>query len=260
MNSIIATKDYDNSVLILEMNERINSFTEELLSTLEMWLDEAVVDTQLKSIIIMGRESIFSVGGDFKKMKEELDKGTPEAYMEKIVPKINSIIKKIATHPLIIVAAINGSAAGGGLSLALSCDYTIAVPDAKFAFAFSSVNLTPDSGSIISFLRSFGYSKSLSALLKSEVMTAKEAYDLGAINHLSEPNKLRKDAIQFAKSIQSVNRDIISVTKSLLNSSLIDTIDNKLKIEFDEILKASKMVSYAERLNILVENLRSNNK
>lgn len=257
MKEIVATKDYDRGVLLLEMNSKANSFTEELLTTLEMWLNHAVIDKQLHSIILTGKDRIFSVGGDIKQMKIDLESGKPEAYIERIVPKINSIIKKIITHPLIVIAAVNGSAAGGGLSLALSCDHVIAIPEAKFAFAFSSLDLTPDSGSTLSFVRSFGYSRALSATLTSEIMTAKEAYDLGAISQLSDSQSLLPEAIEFATKMHSVSKDIISKTKSLLNSSITQILDTQLKMEYDSIYLASKSSNFSKKLDImLARNIR----
>ncbi|MHA2097748.1 MAG: enoyl-CoA hydratase/isomerase family protein [Candidatus Kariarchaeaceae archaeon] len=255
MAEILATKDNDRRVLLLEMNNRANSFTKELLTTLETWLDKAALDTQLHSIILTGRGSIFSVGGDIKQMKIDLDQGRPEAYIERIVPIINSIIKKMITHPLMIIAAVNGSAAGAGLSLALFCDHIIAVPDAKLAFAFSSLDLTPDSGSIISFVRSFGYTKTVSGLLTSKTMTGQEAYDLGAINQLSDSKSLIGKAKHFAAKLQSVSRETITHTKALLNSSLTESIDAILKIEYDAIYTASKKPAFAKRLNNMLSAL-----
>lgn len=252
MKEIIATKDYDRGVLVLEMNTKANSFNTELLTTLEMWLDHAIIDKQFQSIILTGKDSIFSVGGDIKQMKIDLEDGRPEAYVERIVPKINSIIKKIITHPLMIIAAVNGSAAGGGLSLALSCDYVIAVPEAKLAFAFASLDLTPDSGSTISFVRRFGYSRALSATLTSEIMTAKEAYGLGAINQLSNSQSLLPDAIEFANKLQSVSKETISITKSLLNSSVNQILDDQLQMEYDSIYLASKRSSFSKKLDNMI--------
>ncbi|MCE7734891.1 MAG: enoyl-CoA hydratase/isomerase family protein [Candidatus Heimdallarchaeota archaeon] len=252
MQDIIATKDYDRGILVLEMNAKVNTFTQELLTSLEMWLDHAIIDKQLHSVILTGKSSIFNVGGDIKQWKIDLESGSPEAYIERTVPKINSIIKKIITHPLIIIAAVNGSAAGGGLSLALSCDYVIAAPEAKFAFAFSSLDLTPDSGSTLSFVRSFGYSRALSALLTSEVMTANEAYNLGAINQLSNSENLLPDAIEFASKMHSVSKETIANTKSLLNSSVIQILDNQLKMEYDAIHFASKSTNFSKKLDIVL--------
>jgi enoyl-CoA hydratase/carnithine racemase len=113
MSEIVATKDYDNKVLVIEMKGKYNSFTDKLLSPLENWLDHAIIDKQLHSIILTGSGSIVSVGGDLNEMKNEISLGNPDGYVDKIVPKINSVIKKILTHPLPIIAAINGSAAGG---------------------------------------------------------------------------------------------------------------------------------------------------
>lgn len=252
MSGIVATKDYDTGILLLELNSKINSFTVDLLTDLEMWLDHAEIDKQLHSIIITGGGKIFSVGGDIKEMKLDLVKGKPENYIERVVPKINSIIKKIISHPLIVIAAVNGSAAGGGLSLALSCDYVIAVPEAKFAFAFSSLDLTPDSGSTLSFVRSFGYSRALSAILTSEIMTAEEAYNLGAISSLCNFSDLINKATNFAASFQSVSRETISQTKSLLVSSTKAILDEQLKNEYNSIHSAIKSPHFAEKLDIVL--------
>lgn len=252
MSEVIATKDYDNKVLILQMTGKTNSFTTSFLTTLELWLDHAVLDKQFHSVIITGSGNIFSVGGDLKQMKEEVDKGDPEGYVRKIVPIINRIIKKIIEHPIPIIAAINGSAAGGGLSLALSCDKVIAVPEAKFAFAFGALNLTPDSGSTIFFNRRFGYSRSLFNILTAKVISAKEAYNLNAIDELSDPSNLINDAIKYSISLKLINRDVISQTKRLLNSGIISIIDQQLREEYESIRKASGSTDFSDQLNKLI--------
>ncbi|MHA2098253.1 MAG: enoyl-CoA hydratase/isomerase family protein [Candidatus Kariarchaeaceae archaeon] len=254
MNGIVATKNYDKRVLLIEMKDKTNSFTDSLLTSLESWLDHAIIDKQIHSIILTGSGTIFSVGGDLNEMAEEITKGDPAGYVDRIVPKINRVIKKIVTHPLPVIAAINGSAAGGGLSLALSCDYKISVPNAKLAFAFSALDLTPDSGSTFTFVKGFGYSKALMNILTSEVILAEDAIKSDAIDEIATPETLMDKAINYSSKLSHVDRGVIIRTKNLLNSRFYEKIDDQLLLEYKYIKQSSRAPSFAKKLNIVLGN------
>ncbi len=250
MKKIIATKSNDAKTLILELDHPPgNSFHIELLEGLSHWLSNTENDPTIHSIIITGHGKLFSVGGDIYQMKENLDKNTPSAFIDKIVPIIHKIILQITDHNLPIIAAINGSAAGGGLSLAMACDHRLSTSKAKFGMAFGKIGLTPDSGSSLLFPLRFGQSMSLRGISMGKIFSADQLLDKGAIDAIFEEAKLIDEAKKIAAEYAEMDRVVVSNTKKLINKTLVQILRDQLNDEFDCIKESTLKPAFANRLN-----------
>ncbi|MHA2252737.1 MAG: enoyl-CoA hydratase/isomerase family protein [Candidatus Kariarchaeaceae archaeon] len=250
MKTIIATKHTEFNTIQLELNNPpANTFTVDLLNDLSYWLLAAGKDPMLKSIILTGKGLFFSLGGDLHEMQKGVDNNEPSWYVENIVPLINKVILEIVNHELPIISAINGSAAGGGLSLALAADHRLCVENAKLAMAFGNLALTPDSGSSVFFPLRFGYTSSLLGISTGKIYLSQDVRELGIFDEITDEDQLIEKALEIASTYKDTDNWVVAKTKRLLNKQLIAVLSDQLETEFKLINEACKKPAFAHQLS-----------
>ena len=179
----------ENNVATITMNRpRVkNAINVEMHEELYEAFQEARRDNDVKVIVLTGTEGSFSSGADLKSIPvEELDQFDYGDYLEKTYNRLVILIDEIEKP---VVAYINGTAVGAGLSLALACDFRVAEHDAKLALSFLQMGLTPDAGASYFLPRLVGLSKALEISL-GEPLFAEEAYRIGLIQQIGGPKEL----------------------------------------------------------------------
>lgn len=156
-----------NSVLIKELNEALQ----------ELSLNEAV-----KIVVLKGEGRAFSSGGDIKEMLQLSGKDQFFSIME----QIKSLVTTVYTMPKLTIAAVNGAAAGLGLSLALAADYVICHENSKLAMNFIGIGLVPDGGGHFHLERRIGEEKAKQLIWEGKVLNSHEAQETGIIDEVVE--------------------------------------------------------------------------
>ncbi len=254
MSDIIATRE--EGVLTLELASKSNTFTLSLLETLEMWLERARDDHSLHAIIITGKGKMFSAGGDLNEMLSEVEAGRKAGYVMRIVPLVNRVIRLMLTHPLPIVIALNGSVAGGAISILLAGDHRVAVSRAKIAFAFGSLSLTPDSGTSVLVPHFLGLNFSTSAFSKAEIHAVTDLPSSLFDAIVENKEDLMTVAKQIANSYKNVDRWVFWKTKTLVRSQLVEYFDRQSELELKTIQSACERDSFEIKLRKMLENLK----
>ncbi|MEC5423709.1 enoyl-CoA hydratase [Virgibacillus sp. C22-A2] len=129
------------SYIYLNRPDRYNALNKEMLEELLKVIEQVEKNTD-ELVILAGKGKAFCAGGDMQMLKDFADR---EIYDE-VMQTIGKIVMKLYTMPKIIISAIHGSAAGLGLSLALTADYVVAQNDSKLGMLFIGVGLAPDGG------------------------------------------------------------------------------------------------------------------
>lgn len=243
---IIATREH--GYLLIEMNEGGNAFTTDFLEELEIWFDRAATDGGVFAIILCSKAKVFSVGGHLDQMQEGVDAGQPSQYVERIVPHINRIIEKMVSHKLPIITILNGTAAGGGMSLFLAGDIRFATPRGKLYSAFSDLALTPDSGSSILVPYRFANTESFEFLTKASFKSAEQLLELQVVNEVIEEDKVLMHAKELAMSYVNFDKPTLKRTKQFNNRELLRLLQTHLREEYDSIVAACKQPIFTERL------------
>ncbi|MBB6450544.1 2-(1,2-epoxy-1,2-dihydrophenyl)acetyl-CoA isomerase [Geomicrobium halophilum] len=149
--------------------------------------NEANHDNNVKVIILRGSGDAFSAGADLKSFsledRENIDYGH---YLRETY---NRLILFISDIPKPIIAYLNGTAVGAGLSIALACDFRVASYDARVALSFLKIGLVPDAGASYFLPRLVGLGKAMELAL-GESLTAEEAYRINLINKIGSPDEL----------------------------------------------------------------------
>ena len=187
-------------LLILTMNrpESRNAMDTALCGALADELAGVAEDRGVRAVILTGAGGAFSVGGDVKAMNEGTGRDTPEAARVAALRARMEASRLLHEMPKPTVAAIEGPAAGAGLSLALACDFRICSRTAKLTTAFARVGLSGDYGGTYFLPRLVGPAKARELYLLSPILSGEQAKTIGLVTELAEPGQVLDAAVAFA--------------------------------------------------------------
>ena len=242
MSSILF--EIKNSVAFITLNrpEKYNSFNREMAIELQERLDECEKNISIRCVYLTGSGKAFSAGQD---LAEVVDPAGPG--MERILSEhYNPILKAIRKLNKPVLAVVNGVAAGAGANIALCCDVVIAAESASFIQAFSKIGLIPDSGGTYFLPRLIGFQKASAIMMLGEKISAKDAEQLGMIYKSFPDEILFVEAEKLAQTLAVMPTKALSYTKSALNLSLEQTLEQQLKTEDVLQQKAAATNDFAE--------------
>lgn len=158
---------------------------------------EAIADDGVKAIVLICAGRTFFAGADISEFGKPVQK-----------PDLLDVLSTIENSPKPVVAAIHGTALGGGYETALVCHYRIAVPSARVGLPEVNLGLLPGAGGTQRLPRIVGVEKALDIITGGKPITAPKALELGMIDALAQEGQLREDAIAFAQQILSEGRPL----------------------------------------------------
>ncbi len=190
-------------LMIATMNrpESRNALNAELCLALADLLARVASDPSVRAVVLTGAGGAFSVGGDVKAMNEGRGRDAPEAERIAALRARMEASRLLYEMPKPTVAAIDGPAAGAGLSLALACDFRICSRTAKLTTAFAKVGLSGDYGGTYFLPRIVGPAKARELYLLSPILTGEEAKAIGLVTELAEPGHVLEAAVAFASPL-----------------------------------------------------------
>lgn len=194
-----------NGVLTVTLNrpETRNALSESLMRVLQITLDEAVEDKDVKVIVLAAKGSVFSAGHDLKELtghRGDADKGL--GFYRTIFAQCSRLMQSIVRHPKPVIAQVQGMATAAGCQLAASCDLAVASSDARFATPGVNIGLfcsTP----MVALSRVVPRKAALEMLLTGEAIDAQEARRIGLVNRVVAPADLEKETDTLARYIAS---------------------------------------------------------
>ena len=220
-------KERQDGVLVLTLNrpEKLNAITGELLDALYAALKEGEEDREVRALLLTGAGRAFSAGQDLTEFGDR--KPDYEAHLR----RYNRVVEALSGLEKPLVVAVNGVAAGAGMSLALWGDLRLAAVGASFTTAFVRIGLVPDSG--LSFLlpRRVGLAKAQELLLLSPRLSAEEALALGLVHRGVPAEKLMEEALSLAKELAQGPTRAYALTKKLLLETYRLSLTEALALE-----------------------------
>ncbi|WP_019153083.1 enoyl-CoA hydratase-related protein [Robertmurraya massiliosenegalensis] len=177
--------------------KQLNCFDYETLHKLEEIVDETKFNQDIRVVMITGAgEKAFSVGADLKERRH-----LNEQQVRRNVQKIRDVFTKIEELPQPTIAAINGYALGGGLELALACDFRYAVKSAQLGLTEVSWAIIPGAGGTQRLSRLIGVARAKELILTARKIDANTAYELGIVTRVVEREQLISSSIELAEEI-----------------------------------------------------------
>jgi 2-(1,2-epoxy-1,2-dihydrophenyl)acetyl-CoA isomerase len=235
--------------ITLNRSDRLNSFDMKLGRELHEVLQEAKNNHNTKIVIIKGTGKGFCGGGDVKEMYAADDKSQ---FLRDLTRAIHRCVIEIRSMEKPVIAAVNGSAFGAGLSLALACDMIIAVKDAKLSTAFIGIGLAPGCGTQF-VTKLIGYQRACEYLLTSKTFTADEAYQLGMINKVVDADKLDVVVEEIVSTFRALPPIAVGKAKMLINKSLENDMISHLELESKTAAWSAGTEDFIEGISAFVE-------
>ncbi|HLX84421.1 MAG TPA: enoyl-CoA hydratase-related protein [Terriglobales bacterium] len=218
---------FDSAVATITLNrpEKRNAVSYELIDDLIAALEE-VRNSSALVLIVTGAGKAFCSGMDLDTLKGLIGR-TPEQNLEDSRTMVN-LFRSLYEFPKPTIAAVNGAAIAGGTGLALLCDFTLAVPDAKFGYTEVRIGFVP---AIVStfLLRQVGEKIARDLLLTGRIFDAAEALRLGLLNEIVPPEKLLERAGQLAAQLSENSPLSLSNTKRLLTDHARSELDSQIE-------------------------------
>lgn len=239
------------AIITLNRPDKLNSFNDELTFKLQDALKEVEKDDSVRSIIITGAGRGFCAGQDLQSRK--FGEGEHLSLGDSIRRRYNPIVIKMRRLEKPIIAAVNGVAAGAGMSLALACDFRIVADSASFIQSFTKVGLVPDSGSTFVLPRMIGPTKALELMYSAERLSAQAAFELGLINKLVSREKVLSEAIEFAATLAKGPSKAFGLTKRALNKAIFPDLEELLEYEAQLQEIAGRSHDFEEGVKAFIE-------
>jgi len=192
--SPISTKIHGDILIVEANNPPVNALGHAVREGLVKAIEAADANEAVKAVVIIGLGQTFFAGADISEF------GTPKAFAQPVLPQVVDIIEN-CTKP--VVAAVHGTALGGGLEVALACHYRVAVPSAKFGVPEVKLGILPGAGGTQRLPRVAGVAKALEMATSGNPIGAKEAHDIGLVDRLIEGD-LEQHAVAFAEEVRAI--------------------------------------------------------
>lgn len=225
--TFILRKDYGSvTVLTLNRPDRMNA----LSGTLSLALDQHIQDccapgSCTRAIVLTGAGREFCAGAD---LSEKLDVPEGSSVLD---TWYHPTIRRLRDCPIPVVAAINGVAAGAGMSLALLADIIICGQSASFLQAFVKAGLVPDCGSSWLLSRRIGETRAREMALLAERVSAQTALDWGLVNRVVLDEDLQEQAIDMARKFADGPINALSRTRALFAAAPDNDFDTQMQFE-----------------------------
>jgi 2-(1,2-epoxy-1,2-dihydrophenyl)acetyl-CoA isomerase len=238
----------DGAVLTITLNrpDVLNAFDAAMHAALREALDEAA-DPEVRAVVLTGAGRGFCVGQDLTEFRETPDIGS--ALRERYHPNILAIRR--LEKP--VLAAVNGPAAGAGLSLACACDLRIASDAAVFAPAFINIGLVPDAGGAYFLQRLLGTARAFELMASGRRLSADEAKEWGLVSEVVEADRLPEHAAETAATWASMPTRGVAMTKRLFDHAERAALEETLALEADLQSQATQTEDFAEGVAAFLE-------
>jgi 2-(1,2-epoxy-1,2-dihydrophenyl)acetyl-CoA isomerase len=226
----------DGAVLTITLNrpDVLNAFTRDTHKAFRAALKEAQAD-DVRAVVVTGAGRGFCVGQDLQEFREGGD-DVADRRLEKPV-----------------IAAVNGVAAGGGLSLACACDIRIASDQATFVPAFINIGLIPDMGGTFFVTRLLGYARAFEWLTSGRRLSAAEAHSWGIVSEVVEAEQLAERAAAAAAKLAAMPTRGVGMTKRLLDGAASRRLEEQLELEAQLQAAAAQSEDFAEGVAAFLE-------
>ena len=198
-------------------------------------LNVAESNSDVRSVVITGEGPHFCAGGNLQRL--QANRQQPPAVQAESIEGLHNWIETIRSFSKPVVAAVEGSCAGAGFSLALACDFIVAAHNSVFVMAYSSVGLSPDGGASWALARALPRATALQLLMLGERIAPERLQQLGVINAVSAQGSVLDDALALCERLNGRAPNALSSIKELVNEAQQTTLHEQLGQERDHFVR-----------------------
>src|SRR5512139_4040466 len=241
--------------ITLNRPDVLNALSETMKVELIHALKETEEDDDIRVVILTGQGRAFCAGADlnrfveFQKSDKDHKKKTRFGSLD--------LPRAFIQFPKPIIAAINGPSYGFGFTVTLTCDIRLASERAKFSCAFVRIGVTPEFCSTYFLPRLIGYGKAAELIFTARSFDAREALEIGAINHVFPHHRLIPEAKKMATQIASMPPTAIRKSKEILRHGVQSTLEQVIQHESTVFFDAMKTEEHRLALGKLMSQMKS---
>ncbi len=252
--TLTLTREGTIATITLNRPEKRNAISTQMIDELRAALGE-IEASPAQVGIITGAGKAFCSGMDLGALQALAAQS--EAQNLEDSRRMAGMFRAIWAFPKALIAAVNGPAVAGGTGIATLCDFTLAVPEAKFGYTEVRIGFIP-AIVLVFLLRQIGEKQARDLLLTGRVIDAQEALRLGLVNEVVMPVKLMPRALELAAALAANSPASIRRTKELLRDSAAAQVDRDLERAIAENMKIRSTPDFREGLASFLEKRRPN--
>lgn len=221
----------EGPVLVLANNnpQARNALSPEFYASLNSTLEMAAADDSVRAMVLTGEGGHFCAGGNLHVLATR-HKDTPLERKLNLA-QLNATVRALRAFPKPVVAAIEGAAAGAGVSIALACDLLVASRDSRFAIAYVKVGLTPDGGLTALLAESLSRTALTELCMTGEPVTGERMHQLGVVNRVTEAGQALTEALTLAGRLSDGPPLALARIKRLANAAKRNSFDEQIELE-----------------------------
>ncbi|MDZ4291457.1 MAG: enoyl-CoA hydratase [Hydrogenophaga sp.] len=219
-------------------------------------LSVAENNPEVRSVVITGEGSHFCAGGNLQRLLA--NRQLPPEVQAQSIEGLHNWIESIRVFPKPVLAAVEGSCAGAGFSLALACDLIVAAHNSVFVMAYSNVGLSPDGGATWSLMRALPRATALQILMGGERIDATRLHAMGVITQVSAPGEALAAALAAADRLNSRAPNALASIKELANDAMTGSLHAQLSAERDHFVRNLHHANAGEGIAAFLEKRPAN--
>lgn len=212
--------------ITLNRPDQLNAFTERMHRELLDALKQADKNPEVRCVVLTGAGKAFNAGQDLAEVA-----GQTIDFGEFLRKRYNPLILQLQKLEKPVIAAVNGVAAGAGMSLALACDIRVASEKASFTDVFVNIGLVPDSGGCYFLPRIVGIGKALELAFTGDKLSAGEAFRIGLVNKVLPAETFEADVLEYAAKLAKLPTKAIGLIKRTMYKGLHMSLQETLEYE-----------------------------
>ena len=220
-----------NNIATITLNrpENANALNPIMAKELSNMAIECDENKDIRAVIIEGSGKMFCAGGDLKAFSDAGD--SAPALIKQMAGDLHIAISRFSRMDAPTIAAVNGTAAGAGFSIAISADVVISTKSAKFVMAYTNAGLSPDGSSTYFLPRRIGDRRARELMLTNRVLSAEKALEWGLINKIVDQKNLSTTTRELAEEFASGPTLAYGKVKNLLNASFDNGLETQMELE-----------------------------
>lgn len=243
------TQNSGVATITLNRPEKRNALSFQLVDELLAALDE-IKNSSAQVVILTGAGKAFCAGMDLDGLKSLVGKSHPENIKDS--ERIAKLFRGVYDFPLPTIAAVNGAAIAGGTGIATMCDFTLAVPNAKFGYTEVRIGFVP---AVVSSMLVWqvGHKIARDLLLSGRTFDADDAYRFGLVNEVVDPERLMQRANELAGELMLNSPSSVQATKKLINGFISQQLNQQIAQAIEDNARIRSTEDFREGITSFLE-------
>lgn len=249
-NTLLLNEQNGIATITFNRPDKRNAVSFELVREIMQALDHCAKSDATQIVVFTGAGKAFCAGLDLEELKSLIGKSHEQNVKDS--QTMAGMFRAIYDFPKPTIAAVNGAAIAGGTGIATMCDFTLAVPEAKFGYTEVRIGFVP---AIVSSYLVFqvGHKIARDLLMTARLFDAAEAHRYGLVNEVLAPEQLMPRALEIAKLLMENSPSSVRATKKLINGFIKEQLDVQVAAAVEDNARIRTTADFKEGVSSFLE-------